>query len=112
VRRGRNAVHIGDVIMSEGSISAKEQIRAMLDGSIQELLQKSLGAASPGDFRKAITVDRGDIIEFLKSHPADAEAYFARHCAMHGTHDVERIWREDDIYCTCWMAHGEQRSIK
>jgi len=98
--------------MPESHIPADSQIRAMLDGSIQELLRKSFGDASPGDFRKAITVDRGDIIEFLKSHPADADAYFAQHCAMHGTHDVERIWREDAIYCTCWMDHGEQRSIK
>jgi hypothetical protein len=44
--------------MPESYIPAESQIRAMLDGSIQELLRKSFGDARPGDFRKAITVDR------------------------------------------------------
>jgi hypothetical protein len=98
--------------MPESHIPAEGQIRAMLDGSICELLRKSFGEAAPGDFRKAITVDRARIIEFLKSHPAETDAYFTKHDAMLGTHDVERIWCENAMYVTCWMDHGEQRSIK
>jgi hypothetical protein len=98
--------------MSVPQIPDESQIRALLDGSIYDLLRQYFGDANPSDFRKAISVDRRDVVEFLNSRPAEADAYFAKHSAIQGNHDVERIWREGSSYLTCWMDHDQQRSVR
>lgn len=93
-------------------IPEDEQIRAMLNGSIYDLLQNYDVEPELVDFRKFITVNRQRLIDFLSAHSAEAENYFRKHSAIEATHDVEKIWRDGTEYVTAWMDHGLPRSTR
>ncbi len=93
-------------------IPEEEQIRAMLDGSIYDLLRDYDAQPEHVDFRKFVTVDRKKLIDFLSSHTAEAENYFRKHSVTAGTHDFEKISRDGSEYVTAWMDHGQPRSTR
>ena len=98
--------------MKTSPIPEDDQIRAMLGGSVYELLQNYDVQLERIDFRKFITVDRQKLIDFLTSHPAAADSYFRKHSVSEAIHDVEKIWRDRSEYVTAWMDHGRPLSTR
>lgn len=93
-------------------IPEEDQIRAMLNGSIYDLLRNYNVQPERVDFRKFITVNRQKLINFLSSHNGEAETYFQKYSKIEATHDVEKISRDGANYMTAWMDHGQPRSTR
>lgn len=93
-------------------IPEEDQIRAMLNGSIYDLLRNYGVQPEHVDFRKFITVNRQKLVEYLSTHVGEAENYFRKHSAVEAAHDVEKIWRDGSEYVTAWMDHGRPCSEK
>ena len=92
-------------------IPKEDQIRAMLDGRTFDLLRDYDINPERVDFRKFITVQRQNLIDFLSIHPDAAEDYFRKHSITEATHDVGKIWQDGSGFMTAWMDHGRPRSI-
>ncbi|MBK8402492.1 MAG: hypothetical protein IPL29_16045 [Propionivibrio sp.] len=93
-------------------IPEEEQIRALLDGAIYDLLRNYVVHPERVDFRKFITLNRQKLIDFLSVHTDEAENYFRKHSATTATHDAEKIWRDGSEYVTAWLDHGQLRSTR
>jgi hypothetical protein len=93
-------------------ISENDQIRAMLTGSIFDLLRDFTEKPELVDIRKYITISRQQLIEFLFTHPDLSDSYFKKHSGMIAVHDVEIMMKDGAGYLTAWMDHGHQVSTK
>jgi hypothetical protein len=91
------------------SIPENEQINAMLNGSIYDLLGHYISDPRSIDFRKYITVGRQQLVEFLQVHTDIADVYLRMQLSMDGNHDVERVFRQGSGYVVASMLHGEAR---
>jgi hypothetical protein len=85
-----------------------EQIQAMLNGSIYDVLEQYVDNPRASDFRRFITVNRQRLIEHLVEHSDAAEEYFQRHANYLGGHDIERIRKADSGYVVVSMDHGKE----
>jgi hypothetical protein len=90
------------------SISKKDQIVALLTGKIDVLVADRLGK-SVVDFRPYLSVTRGDVEEFLGSHPGEAEKYYAEKSQCEPLHDRHLIGMRDGKYLVAWSDHGRTR---
>jgi hypothetical protein len=88
-------------------IPNENQIRAMLDGRVFDLLRDYGVEPERIDFRRLITVRRQDLIDFLSTHSDVAEDYIRKHSLVAATHDVGKIWQEGSEYLTAWLDHGK-----
>lgn len=88
-----------------------DQIDAMLNGTIYDLLTQYIEHPRGTDFRKFISVRRPELINFLNEHPSAAEAYFRKQLASSPTHDVEKIFHRDLQYVVASMDHGKERDV-
>ena len=86
-----------------------EQVEAMLDGTIFDLLSQYVNVSRTTDCRKFITVGREQLIDYLLRNPSAAETYFQKQAKINATHDVERIFREGAGYVIVTMDHGQRR---
>jgi hypothetical protein len=86
-----------------------DQMSALLDGSILDLLREYIVDPPRWDFRKLLTIDRQKLIAFLQNNPVKTEAYFQKQKQSKRTHDVLRIWEEDGEYVVAWMDHENPR---
>lgn len=93
-------------------IPQKEQIIALLTGSVYDLACRHVHNPSRYNLKKYITVGRSELIEFLIAHPGMAEAYFRNHSSAEPGHDVERIWREEGAFLVGSMDHGRARWVR
>lgn len=93
-------------------IPETDQMRAMLDGSIYDLLCKYVENPPRYDFRRFLTVHRHTLIDFLLKNHDMAETYFEKQRQVQTTHDVERMWEEDGKYVVASMDHGNARSVR
>jgi hypothetical protein len=89
-----------------------DQIRAMLNGSIYDLLCNYVENPPRYDFRKCLTINRQKLVDYLRRNPGDAEAYFQKQKQARTTHDVERMWEEDGEYIVATMDHGNARDVR
>lgn len=91
-------------------IPKSEQIAALLNGSFFNLLSDYVENPKYLNTRKFITITRQDLVEYLNVNPDKANAFFAKELENNTTHDVARIWREENEYVVAWMDHGEPRN--
>jgi hypothetical protein len=90
-------------------VSKADQINAMLNGTLFHLLGRYVDDPLRTDFRKLITVERADIVAYLREHPQAAETYFQWQLINSPNHDVETILRRKNGYVVVTMFHGEER---
>jgi len=87
-----------------------DQIKAMLDGNVYELLSH-YGTAHVVDFRPYLTVDRSDVESFLHRNPEAAMSYFEKASAV-SPESENKIERSGDAYRVLWVDHGQVRSAR
>jgi hypothetical protein len=92
-------------------ISKAEQIVALLTGKIYVLVADRVGK-SVIDFRPYLSVTRGDIEDFLRSHPGKAKEYYAEKSRCEPMHDLHLIGMRDGKYLVAYSDHGRARFEK
>jgi hypothetical protein len=93
----------------ETLIPKEEQISAMLDGRIYQLLREKIPDFHEVDFRKYLTVTGKDIEEFLVRHPDSVERYLAEHLGRAPIHDTGAIEVHGSTFNVGWVDHGRLR---
>lgn len=96
--------------MKELPIPKEEQVNAMLEGRIYDLLREYYPIAGT-DFRPCITVSRLDIESLLRQNPSKADEYFD----LHGNKGVPRenvLEGEGGRYRVLWIDQGKIREQK
>ena len=89
-------------------IPQSDQIEAMLSGKVYDLLGLYISRPEDVDFRRYLTISRGDLIDYLRTHPATAERYLKWQLSNQGTHDIERLFQEGAEYVVASMDHGKR----
>jgi hypothetical protein len=89
-----------------------DQINAMLDDSVYDLVCEYIENPSQYNLKKYLTIDRGKLVDFLVQNTGKAETYFQKHASTAASHDVEQIWEEGSEYLVASMDHGKPRSIR
>ena len=89
-----------------------DQIGALLDGSIYDLLCTYVENPPRYDFRTFLTINRQTLVDFLLGNPAKAAAYFQKQKRVQTTHDAEVIREQDGEYVVASMDHGTARSVR
>ena len=90
-------------------VPKSEQINAMLNGTIFDLLRDYTDNPKSVDFRKFLTITRQDLTDYLTAHRDEAEAYFQKQLVFQGTHDVERLFQQGSEYVVVSMDHGQRK---
>jgi len=96
------------------AIPDDEQVEALLNESIRELLPKyisNLPETFYYDPKRYLTVNLLIVEVYLRTHPEKAEAYFQRHSRTPSGHDAPVLWREGAEYLVAWMDHGRAIDI-
>ncbi|HTV48061.1 MAG TPA: hypothetical protein VMG59_06415 [Phycisphaerae bacterium] len=93
-------------------IDKYEQIEAMLAGRFFDVVQEHGQDPRKGDFRRFISVDRQQIIDYLRLHSGRAMEYFEKYSAVRGTHDVAVIFKDGAEYVVAWMDRGHPRDVR
>jgi len=93
-------------------IPETEQLNAMLEGSVYNLVCTYMNNSSQFNLKKYLTISRQKLISFLVSNPEKAETYFQNQKINPSTHDVEKIWEEGREYFVASLDHGKPRSIR
>ncbi|MGD0061237.1 MAG: hypothetical protein ABSD58_17635 [Verrucomicrobiia bacterium] len=90
-----------------------DQIRALLEGRVYQLL-KDYVAERVYDCKPYLTVERRDIIEYLRAHPEAALGCFNRNKEQrkHVLHDIARIEEYGEAYRVYWLDHGKPHSVQ
>jgi len=98
--------------MKQLPIDKDEQIESMLAGSFFDVIQEHGQDPRKGDFRRFITVDRQQIIDYLRLHPDRATEYFKKYSAVRGANDIAVISKDGAEYVVAWMDRGRPRDIR
>jgi hypothetical protein len=98
--------------MSAPSIPQEDQLNAMAEGSVYEMVCKYVQNPSRYDLKQYLSVNRRQLIDFLNTHPSKAQAYFDKQKNNQATHDVETIWKEGQDYCVASMDRGKARDVR
>jgi len=93
-------------------ISEADQINAILDDSVYDLVCEYVENPSQYNLKKYLTIDRRKLVEVLAQNPGKTEAYFRKHASTAVSHDVEQIWKDGLEYLVASMDHGKRRSIR
>jgi hypothetical protein len=88
-----------------------EQLNALVSGSLYQLVSDYVENPSPA-LKKYLTINREILIGFLLKNPDRAEAYFQKQEQVKATHDVEKMWEENEEYIVASMDHGNARSVR
>src|SRR6266404_6727343 len=97
--------------MTRTPIPAETQIRALLTGTLADILRE-YGEFAIFNASKYITISRSYALEFMKSDPILTNGYLERVLKNHGTHDVFTIIEVNGGYEVAWMDHGVPRFAK
>jgi hypothetical protein len=92
-------------------IPEEEQLKAMVDGTIYDLLAEYIANPRNVDFRKFITVKRARLIEFLQTNPGLTDTFFKKCSAYKPLHDAQRIFERGSQYCVSAMDRGRERDV-
>lgn len=98
--------------MSENrsAIPKEAQIRAMLDHTAHALLeQHGFDAEAVADTQRSLDVTRSDLLEYLRSHPGEADRYFAAHSGYKPWHEAIMLERHGVQYSISMNDHGARR---
>ena len=98
----------------KSSLTKEDQIKALVEGRVHDLLRRAQGEGGVDervvDVRPYLTVTRGDVEEFLKTHPDVAQDYFRRHSAAAHVTDSFTIVEANGRYVVAWNDHGTPAS--
>lgn len=100
--------------MKKLPIPFEDQIIAMLNGSIFDLVSQYYGSLSTCNIKKYLTVDRRMIELFLEKNNAVAVKYYESISKSNAFTDHESLWKDagSGKYFVATMDHGEPRFIR
>ena len=93
-------------------IPEDEQIISLLQRTFVQKLGEYVSNPRDTDYMSYFSVNRAKVTAYLKRHPAEAQAYFARWSKVTTTHDVPKIWSEGSGYRVASMDHGKPMDIE
>jgi len=94
-------------------IGKAEQVRALIDGTLFEVLRSRVADFDASDYRDFLTFTRRDLINYLSENPELVMRYFKEHEGIRSTHDVPTMTQvSSEAYKVGWMDRGVLRHEK
>jgi hypothetical protein len=93
-------------------IPEDEQILSLLRRTFVQKIGEYIAQPRDTDYMSYFSVSQVKIAAYLKSHPKEAQAYFADWSKVKTTHDVPKIWREGTGYRLARMDHGKPMNVE
>ena len=93
-------------------LSKKVQLQSMLTGRSLKLVKEQYPEANEVTFGRYLTIERADLIRYLRRHPLLTRKYAYKHNYSEAYHDVYAIKKQNGIYLLGWLDHGKLSNPK
>jgi hypothetical protein len=93
------------------NIPKQEQLKAILSDSVLALAERYVENPSPYNLKRYLTINRAELIDYLRLHPEETQRYFDAQQSSQATHDVLRVWIENNHYLVGYMDHGSPADV-